>query len=83
MKENRTHDWDKKEQAQARMRLQIKKVLRKYDYPPNKQPIAVEAVLMQAKLQCQNMWRQYLHFTVSFCNENLVFNIFPEKYPFL
>jgi type I restriction enzyme R subunit len=55
VKENRTHDWDKKEQAQARMRLQIKKVLREYDYPPNKQPIAVEAVLMQAKLQCQNM----------------------------
>jgi type I restriction enzyme, R subunit len=55
VKENRTHDWDKKEQAQARMRLQIKKVLRKYDYPPNKQPKAVEDVLMQAKLQCQNM----------------------------
>lgn len=35
VKENRTHDWDKKAQAQARMRLEIKKVLRKYDYPPN------------------------------------------------
>ncbi|MBE2922499.1 type I restriction endonuclease subunit R [Anoxybacillus flavithermus] len=55
VKENRTHDWDKKEQAQARMRLQIKKVLRKYDYPPNKQPKAVEDVLEQAKLQCMNM----------------------------
>lgn len=55
VKENRTHDWDKKVQAQARMRLEIKKVLRKYDYPPNKQPKAVEDVLEQAKLQCMNM----------------------------
>lgn len=30
--EHRSHDWDKKEQAQARMRLYIKKVLRKYGY---------------------------------------------------
>jgi len=55
VKENRTHDWDKKAQAQARMRLEIKKVLRKYDYPPNKQPKAVEDVLEQARLQCVNM----------------------------
>ncbi|MFC0298242.1 type I restriction endonuclease subunit R [Geobacillus jurassicus] len=55
VKENRTHDWDKKAQAQARMRLEIKKVLRKYDYPPNKQPKAVEDVLEQVKLQCMNM----------------------------
>ncbi|WP_262983980.1 type I restriction enzyme endonuclease domain-containing protein [Bacillus sp. HNG] len=31
-KEHRSHDWDKKESAQARMRLYIKKVLRKWDY---------------------------------------------------
>ncbi|PHG81178.1 type I restriction endonuclease subunit R [Bacillus wiedmannii] len=53
--EHRTHDWDKKEQAQARMRLYIKKVLRKHDYPPNKELKAVEDVLEQAKLQCANM----------------------------
>jgi len=37
VKEHRTHDWDKKEQAQARLRLFIKKVLRKHGYPPNKE----------------------------------------------
>jgi type I restriction enzyme R subunit len=36
VKENRTHDWDKKEQVQARMRLSIKKVLQKHGYPPTK-----------------------------------------------
>ncbi|MFS0637937.1 type I restriction endonuclease subunit R [Mesobacillus foraminis] len=55
VKVHRTIDWDKKESAQARMRLYIKKVLRKWDYPPNKEPKAVEDVLEQAKLQCANM----------------------------
>ncbi|RYL93417.1 type I restriction endonuclease subunit R [Sporolactobacillus sp. THM7-4] len=55
VKENRTVDWDKKRQAQAKMRLAIKKVLRKHGYPPNKEPKAVEDVLEQAKLQASNM----------------------------
>jgi type I restriction enzyme, R subunit len=55
VKEHRSHDWDKKETAQARMRLFNKKVLRKWDYPPNKEPKAVEDVLEQAKLQAANM----------------------------
>ncbi|QHE59922.1 HsdR family type I site-specific deoxyribonuclease [Rossellomorea vietnamensis] len=55
VKDHRSHDWDKKESAQARMRLYIKKVLRKWDYPPNKEPKAVEDVLEQAKLQAANM----------------------------
>jgi type I restriction enzyme, R subunit len=55
VKDHRTIDWEKKESVQARMRLHIKKVLRKWDYPPNKEPKAVEDVLEQAKLQCANM----------------------------
>ena len=55
VREHRTHDWDKKVQAQARMRLYIKKVLRKHGYPPNKEPKAVEDVLEQAKLQAAGM----------------------------
>lgn len=55
VRQKRTHDWDKKEQAQARMRLHIKRVLRKFGYPPNKEPQAVEDVLEQAKLQAAGM----------------------------
>lgn len=55
VKKHRSHDWDKKEQAQARMRMQIKIVLRKFGYPPNKEPQAVEDVLKQAKLQAAGM----------------------------
>ena len=51
VKKYRTHDWARKQQAQARMRLQIKMILRKHGYPPNKEPQAVENVLEQAKLQ--------------------------------
>ena len=49
--ENMTHAWYKKEQAQAKMRKEIKRLLKKYDYPPNKSEKAVEDVLEQAKLQ--------------------------------
>ncbi|NLY81034.1 MAG: type I restriction endonuclease subunit R, partial [Lysinibacillus sp.] len=47
VREHRTHEWDKKVQAQARMRLYIKKVLRNHGYPPTKEPKAVEDVLEQ------------------------------------
>lgn len=54
VKENMTHAWYEKAQAQAKMRKEIKRLLKKYDYPPNKSEKAVEDVLEQAKLQCMN-----------------------------
>lgn len=50
VKENMTHTWYEK--AQAKMRSVIKRLLKKYDYPPNKSKVAIENVLEQAKLQC-------------------------------
>lgn len=55
VKENMTHAWYEKAQAQAKMRSVIKRLLKKYDYPPNKSKQAIENVLEQAKLQCVNM----------------------------
>ena len=49
-----THAWYEKAQAQAKMRREIKRLLKKYDYPPNKSDKAIEDVLEQAKLQCTN-----------------------------
>jgi len=43
-------DWDKKESVQAEMRVQIKRILRKYGYPPDKQEKAVKTILEQAKM---------------------------------
>ncbi len=45
-----TIDWDKKESIQAKMRVMIKRILKKYGYPPDKQEQAVKTILEQAKL---------------------------------
>lgn len=37
------------------MRIEIKKVLIKYDYPPNKSGKALETVIRQAELKCKGM----------------------------
>ena len=55
VKENMTHAWYEKAQAQAKMRSVIKRLLKKYDYPPNKSKEAIENVLEQAKLQCMSL----------------------------
>lgn len=45
-----TIDWDKKESVQAKMRVLIKRILKKYGYPPDLQENAVKTILDQAKL---------------------------------
>lgn len=45
-----TIDWDKKESVQAKMRVLIKRILKKYGYPPDLQDQAVKTILEQAKL---------------------------------
>ena len=50
VKNSVTIDWDKKESVQAKMRVMIKRILKKYGYPPEKQDQAVKTILEQAKL---------------------------------
>lgn len=45
-----TIDWDEKESLQTKMRVMIKRILKKYGYPPEKQDQAVKTILEQAKL---------------------------------
>ena len=52
---NMTIDWDIRKDARARMRIEIKKLLIKYDYPPNKSEQAVQTVIRQAELKCKEM----------------------------
>jgi type I restriction enzyme, R subunit len=44
-----TVDWTARESVQAKLRLMVKRILRKYKYPPDQQEAAVELVLQQAK----------------------------------
>jgi len=43
-----TIDWTQRESVQAEIRLKVKKILRKYGYPPDKEKKATEMVLEQA-----------------------------------
>ena len=52
---NMTIDWDIRKDARARMRIEIKKLLIKYHYPPNKSEKAVQTVIKQAELKCHAM----------------------------
>ena len=50
VRKNATIDWMLKESARAQMRVIVKRLLRKFGYPPDKQKLAVELVLQQATL---------------------------------
>jgi type I restriction enzyme R subunit len=43
-------DWTQRESVQAEIRLKVKKILRKYGYPPDKQEKATQTVLEQAEI---------------------------------
>lgn len=47
---SRTIDWQKKESARAAMRLMVKKLLKKYKYPPEGVEDAVKVVIAQCEL---------------------------------
>lgn len=55
IRKNRTVDWDKKESARAAMRSMVKRLLRKYKYPPEQVVGAVEVVIRQAELMSSNI----------------------------
>jgi len=44
-----TIDWTVRENVRAQMRVIIKRILRKYGYPPDKQEQATQTVLEQAE----------------------------------
>ena len=50
VKKNITIDWSVRESVQAKLRVIVKKILKKYGYPPDKQEKATITVLEQAKL---------------------------------
>ena len=50
LKNNASVDWQHRESARARMRIRVKRILRKYGYPPDLQDAAVRTVLQQAEV---------------------------------
>ncbi|HOF42129.1 MAG TPA: DUF3387 domain-containing protein, partial [Candidatus Hydrogenedentes bacterium] len=52
IRRNLTIDWTVKASVQANLRINIKRILRKYGYPPDKQEKATRTVFAQAELLC-------------------------------
>ena len=50
LRQNLTVDWSERESVRAKLRLMVKRVLRKYKYPPDMQEEAVDLVLRQAQV---------------------------------
>ncbi len=54
IRQNATIDWNLKESVRATMRAKVRRLLAKYDYPPDLEEKAVELVLEQAELFAGN-----------------------------
>lgn len=55
LRKNRTIDWQKKDSARAGMRLMVKRLLRKYKYPPEGLEDAVKTVIAQCEMWTDEM----------------------------
>ncbi len=55
LRKNRTIDWNKKETARAKMRKMVKRLLKKYKYPPEQYEDAIETVISQCEMWTDNM----------------------------
>ncbi|MDA8086723.1 MAG: type I restriction endonuclease subunit R [Nitrospiraceae bacterium] len=49
-----TIDWTMRENARAQIRVMVRRILRKYGYPPDKQEKATQTVLEQAEVLCKD-----------------------------
>ena len=55
LRRNRTIDWQKKETARATMRKMVKRLLKKYKYPPENYEEAITTVISQCEMWTDNM----------------------------
>lgn len=53
VRRNISIDWSVRENARAKIRVIVKRILRKYGYPPDKQEKATQTVLEQAEVLCK------------------------------
>ena len=57
LRSNVTVDWHQRESARARMRVLVKRILKKYGYPPDLADEAVQTVLAQAEILLREVSR--------------------------
>jgi type I restriction enzyme R subunit len=54
VRESVTIDWTMRESARSKIRVLVRRILRKYGYPPDLQDEAVQTVLLQAETLCKD-----------------------------
>ena len=52
VKANVSIDWTIKERVRAKMRVLVRRILKRYGYPPDLQEVATQTVLEQAETLC-------------------------------
>ena len=57
VKQNASIDWTIKETVRAKMRVMVRRILKKYGYPPDLQEAATQTVLEQAEVLCAEWTR--------------------------
>ena len=55
LRKNRTIDWQQKETARASMRKMVKRLLKKYKYPPDECENAIDTVISQCEMWTDNV----------------------------
>lgn len=54
LRKNKTIDWQKRDPERAKMRILVKRLLKKYKYPPENQDNAAETVIEQCEVWADN-----------------------------
>jgi len=55
IRQNASIDWTIKESVKAKLKVAVKRILRKFGYPPDMQMLATETVLKQAELIAEEL----------------------------
>src|SRR5690606_33239500 len=55
IRQNASIDWTIKESVKAKLKVAVKRILRKYGYPPDMQMLATETVLKQAEMIAEEL----------------------------
>nr|WP_294988945.1 type I restriction endonuclease subunit R [uncultured Sediminibacterium sp.] len=55
IRQNASIDWTIKESVKAKLKIAVKRVLRKYGYPPDMQMLATETILKQAEIMANDI----------------------------
>ncbi len=79
IRDNKTVDWSIRDSARAKMRLEIKKLLKKYRYPPEEQEDALKLVMEQAERSCEYLEPIGRNYTSSLFSNEIIMEIAENK----